>query len=91
MALEVRLETFLIECTCEIHVVESLLILRAHPPPRVTPPSPTAASAPGVQEGGGGERHRTGPSESHALGEGRDRPRGLPLLLGHGRPTGLGE
>lgn len=50
-----------------------------------------ASTCAGVQERGGGERDRAGPAEGHALGEGRDGSRGVPLLLGHGVPQRLGE
>lgn len=45
----------------------------------------------GLQERGGGERHRVGPTEGHSLSAGGDRPRGVPLLLGYDLPQRLGE
>lgn len=51
----------------------------------------SAAVCAGLQERGGGERHRAGPTEGHSLGAGGDRSRGVPLLLGYYLSQRLGE
>lgn len=45
----------------------------------------------GLQERSGGKRHRPGSSQSYTFCKGGNGARGLPLLLGHRCPDGLGE